>query len=315
MRVFKQSKKGDCDFASAALLLLMKHLSNRQGFTNDPCPDVLNDKIVYYLCNKTRKVKLETTYIPFKLLRQHTANGRCLHMRVCAHRGASYYEPENTLRAFKRALEMGAYRLELDVRSTKDGIIVVIHDDTVDRTTNGSGFVREMTLKEIKRLDAGKGEKIPTLEEVLEFAKNNAKLLVDVKEKGLEEKLAELVRAKGMVNDVVFISSTHIIRDLKKINQELQVCPYYRFVADEPLNMKRIKELDANWIYVSWMKISKDLVNLLHENSIKIFVGVPDILEVEEFRRIVKRLSNIEVDEIVTGRPDLASTYASTRDY
>jgi len=236
-------------------------------------------------------------------------------MRVCAHRGASYYEPENTLRAFKRALEMGAYRLELDVRSTKDGIIVVIHDDTVDRTTNGSGFVREMTLKEIKRLDAGKGEKIPTLEEVLEFAKNNAKLLVDVKEKGLEEKLAELVRAKGMVNDVVFISSTHIIRDLKKINQELQVCPYYRFVADEPLNMKRIKELDANWIYVSWMKISKDLVNLLHENSIKIFVGVPDILEVEEFRRIVKRLSNIEVDEIVTGRPDLASTYASTRDY
>ncbi|RLI20785.1 hypothetical protein DRO47_04510 [Candidatus Bathyarchaeota archaeon] len=236
-------------------------------------------------------------------------------MRVCAHRGASYYEPENTLRAFKRALEMGAYRLELDVRSTKDGIIVVIHDDTVDRTTNGSGFVREMTLKEIKRLDAGKGEKIPTLEEVLEFAKNNAKLLVDVKEKGLEEKLAELVRAKGMVNDVVFISSIHIIRGLKNINQELQVCPYYRFVADEPLNMKRIKELDANWIYVSWMKISKDLVNLLHENSIKIFVGVPDILEVEEFRRIVKRLSNIEVDEIVTGRPDLASTYASTRDY
>jgi len=236
-------------------------------------------------------------------------------MRVCAHRGASYYEPENTLRAFKRALEMGAYRLELDVRSTKDGIIVVIHDDTVDRTTNGSGFVREMTLKEIKRLDAGKGEKIPTLEEVLEFAKNNAKLLVDVKEKGLEEKLAELVRAKGMVNDVVFISSIHIIRGLKNINQELQVCPYYRFVADEPLNMKRIKELDANWIYISWMKISKDLVNLLHENSIKIFVGVPDILEVEEFRRIVKRLSNIEVDEIVTGRPDLASTYASTRDY
>jgi len=236
-------------------------------------------------------------------------------MRVCAHRGASYYEPENTLRAFKRALEMGAYRLELDVRSTKDGIIVVIHDDTVDRTTNGSGFVREMTLKEIKRLDAGKGEKIPTLEEVLEFAKNNAKLLVDVKEKGLEEKLAELVRAKGMVNDVVFISSIHIIRCLKNITQELQVCPYYRFVADEPLNMKRIKELDANWIYISWMKISKDLVNLLHENSIKIFVGVPDILEVEEFRRIVKRLSNIEVDEIVTGRPDLASTYASTRDY
>lgn len=236
-------------------------------------------------------------------------------MRVCAHRGASYYEPENTLRAFKRALEMGAYRLELDVRSIKDGIIVVIHDDTVDRTTNGSGFVREMTLKEIKRLDAGKGEKIPTLEEVLEFAKNNAKLLVDVKEKGLEEKLAELVRAKGMVNDVVFILSTHVIRGLKKINQELQVCPYYRFVADEPLNMKKIKELDANWIYVSWMKISKDLVNLLHENSIKIFVGVPDILEVEEFQRIVKRLSNIEVDEIVTGRPDLASTYASTRDY
>ena len=85
------------------------------------------------------------------------------------HRGARAYEPENTLRSFRKALELGVNAVELDVRRTKDGELVVIHDDKVDRTTNGRGLVNELTLEEIEKLDAGKGEKIPTLEEALEF--------------------------------------------------------------------------------------------------------------------------------------------------
>ena len=78
---------------------------------------------------------------------------------IIAHRGASGYEPENTLRSFKRALDMGADMIELDVFVCKSGELVVIHDDTLDRTTNGSGEVQAFTLEQLKKYDAGKGEK------------------------------------------------------------------------------------------------------------------------------------------------------------
>ena len=80
---------------------------------------------------------------------------------IVAHRGASAYEPENTIRSFDNAFQLGADFVELDVRLSKDGSLVVIHDEAVDRTTNGSGLVRDLTLSELKLLDAGKGEKIP----------------------------------------------------------------------------------------------------------------------------------------------------------
>ncbi|MEM4791078.1 MAG: glycerophosphodiester phosphodiesterase family protein, partial [Thermofilum sp.] len=80
---------------------------------------------------------------------------------VVAHRGASGHEPENTLRAVRRAIEIGADVVEVDVRVSKDGALVVIHDDTVDRTTSGRGKVRDMTAAELRSLDAGKGERIP----------------------------------------------------------------------------------------------------------------------------------------------------------
>lgn len=90
-----------------------------------------------------------------------------------AHRGAFVEAPENTLKSFKLAMEMGADMIELDVRLTKDRKVVVIHDDTIDRTSNGSGAVRDYTLDELKQFDFGEGEKIPTLEEVFELIKGN----------------------------------------------------------------------------------------------------------------------------------------------
>ncbi len=86
---------------------------------------------------------------------------------IIAHRGASGHAPENTMAAFQLALDQHADGIELDVMLSKDGRLVVIHDDTVDRTTNGNGQVRDLTLAQLKSLDAGNGEKIPTLEEVL----------------------------------------------------------------------------------------------------------------------------------------------------
>ncbi len=99
--------------------------------------------------------------------------------KILAHRGASAYAPENTMAAFKKAIEMNADGIELDVHLSKDGYIVIIHDERVDRTTDGKGEVKDFSLDELKKLDAGswfsdeyKGEKIPTLEELLSLIKN-----------------------------------------------------------------------------------------------------------------------------------------------
>ena len=101
--------------------------------------------------------------------------------RIYAHRGASVECPENTIPAFQRALQHGAYGIELGVHLSKDEIPVVIHDATVDRTTTGTGAVSEMTLAELRSLDAGAGSSIPTLAHVLECVASRCYLDIEVK--------------------------------------------------------------------------------------------------------------------------------------
>lgn len=112
----------------------------------------------------------------------HSVTG--LERPVCiAHRGASGQEPENTLRSFARALEMGATWLELDVHHVHDQLLV-IQDDTVDRTTDGRGSLAEHTLGDLRALDAGEGERIPLLEEVLDLTRGRARLNIELKGPG-----------------------------------------------------------------------------------------------------------------------------------
>jgi glycerophosphoryl diester phosphodiesterase len=101
--------------------------------------------------------------------------------KVIAHRGAAGLHPENTMAAFAAALETGADGLECDVQVSADGRPVVIHDSTVDRTTNGSGAVSGLTLEELRRLDAGGGEKIPTMAELLEMCRGRTLLTIEFK--------------------------------------------------------------------------------------------------------------------------------------
>jgi glycerophosphoryl diester phosphodiesterase len=116
-------------------------------------------------------------------------------MLIYAHRGASATEPENTLRAFRRALELGVDGIELDLHATADNIPVVIHDRSVSRTTNGSGNVDDLTLEELTELDAGHGERVPTLREVLDLVGGRAHLDLEIKQAGIErEVLATLAR-------------------------------------------------------------------------------------------------------------------------
>lgn len=134
---------------------------------------------------------------------------------VIAHRGASTYAPENTFAAFDLALDMGAHHLELDVQTSSDGHLVIIHDDLVNRTTNGFGRVWKHTLAQLQALDAGAwfdnkftGERIPTLEAVLNRYRGRAHLHVEIKGKseGLSERTADTIRAQGWAGNVTITS-------------------------------------------------------------------------------------------------------------
>jgi len=160
---------------------------------------------------------------------------------IIAHRGSSKLAPENTMASFKEAFNHGATAIELDVHRTKDGHLVIMHDDTIDRTTDGHGNVRDFTLRELKEFDAGswfgpqfKGEKIPTLEEVLTWAKGKVKVDIEVKSSlqypGIEKDILELVEEKGFKDDVFITSfdksvSEHIEEMAPEIKTGLLISP------------------------------------------------------------------------------------------
>ncbi|WP_010477604.1 glycerophosphodiester phosphodiesterase family protein [Thermococcus zilligii] len=142
---------------------------------------------------------------------------------VLGHRGYSAKYPENTLLAFRKAIEAGADGVELDVWLTKDGEVVVIHDETVDRTSNGSGKVREMTLAELRELDFGMGERIPTLEEVFEALPEDAVVNVEIKDTEAVKKTAEIIGANNPERVVVSSFIIDALREYRKLDSETRL--------------------------------------------------------------------------------------------
>lgn len=152
-------------------------------------------------------------------------------MKIWAHRGCSQLYPENTLLAFEKAISVeGLTGIELDIQLTKDEEIVVIHDERVDRTTEGIGYVKDYTLKEIKRLhiyaDANRTQHIPTIGEVLDFIepklKTGMKLNIELKNNlypyfGMEEKIVGIIQKRDLENAVVY--STFYAKSLEKLNK------------------------------------------------------------------------------------------------
>ncbi|MDR7434466.1 MAG: glycerophosphodiester phosphodiesterase family protein [Armatimonadota bacterium] len=150
---------------------------------------------------------------------------------VLAHRGAAHAAPENTLAAFALALSEGADGIEFDVHRTADGHLVVLHDEVVDRTTNGFGPVSQMTLEQVRSLDAGSwfdprfaGEKVPLLEEVLELARGHLLVDIELKTSGIEAQVVETVRKFRMAPSVLISSfSREAISAVKEIAPEIAV--------------------------------------------------------------------------------------------
>ncbi len=160
---------------------------------------------------------------------------------VIAHRGASNIAPEHTIASYKKAVELGTDYIEIDLRMTKDHQLVALHDETIDRTTNGKGVVSEYTLEELKQFDAGswfgenfRGEKIPSLEEIVDYFGTTTNYYIETRlingELRMEEKLLALLSEKNLLDRVIIQSFSR--ESLKKIHRMNKQIPLVQLVKE-----------------------------------------------------------------------------------
>ncbi len=192
------------------------------------------------------------------------------------HRGACGYEPENTLRSFEKALELGVDMIELDVHCCASGELVVIHDNRVDRTTNGTGYVAGMSLEELRELDAGKGERIPLLGEVFELVKGRAQVNVELKGSGtalpVHDLMKGLVQEGGWSSDDFLVSSFnhYELLEFLRYNANIRIGALTEGI---PLGYAEFAErLHAASVNISLEFICKEFVDDAHRRGMEVFV-------------------------------------------
>ena len=217
-------------------------------------------------------------------------------INVIGHRGAPTEEPENTLRSFRRALDLGVAAVELDVQLTRDGRLAVIHDETLDRTTNGHGRVKEFTLAELQKLDAGKGESIPALEEVLELTRGRAHLLVEMKQPEAMGALLQFFREQRAFSAAMVISFWHsALWVMKEAVPRLDTGALLVGRPADPVGLARAartRTLVLNYRYIDW-----DLVDTAQRRKIEVIVWNIDDPE------ILDPYLAMNLDAICTNRP------------
>ena len=216
-----------------------------------------------------------------------------------AHRGASAYKPENTLASFQKAIDLNADMVEFDIRLSKYKKIVVIHDQTVNRTTDGRGKVQNKDLEQLKLLNAGGGELIPTLQEALTLIGGRCLINIEIAERGIAKRLAEALQPFYYMWDSIVISSFSF--------KELKIFYYYMptlkvSYLSEELTVRSIKEISQLPIYslnLNKESLKEDLMDWLHSMSFKIFAFTVNTEEE------LKQMRNLSVDGIFTDCPDI----------
>ncbi|WP_166825712.1 glycerophosphodiester phosphodiesterase [Thalassoroseus pseudoceratinae] len=196
---------------------------------------------------------------------------------ICAHRGASATHPENTLAAFRRAIHLGAQMIEFDVALTRDGELVLMHDSTIDRTTNGSGRVTEWTLAELKKLDAGswkdtrfKGERVPTLREALDVMPDNIWLNVHLKGNvKLAEETTKTLAASGRLHQAFLACGKAAADAAKKIDKRVLICNMDR-QANSMTYANETITMGADFIQLLGGPASPEVTAKLKEQNVRV---------------------------------------------
>jgi len=240
---------------------------------------------------------------------------------LVAHRGFRADYPENTMAAFKAGVDAGAQMVELDVHLTRDRELVVIHDDTLDRTTDGKGRVDEHTLPELKKLDAGHwfhprfaGERIPTLKEVLRELSRRALINIEIKSDYGQNPRVSSEIVEGVLNllkredafAAVLVSSfdPQIIENTKRLNASLPVA----FISETTEGEKTVsfcRELNVFSFHPNFLSVDKVLVKQMHTAGIQVFPY--NVNSEREFRRLI----DTAADGLITDDPLLFKKWYS----
>ncbi|MCB2295578.1 glycerophosphodiester phosphodiesterase [Clostridium algoriphilum] len=227
-----------------------------------------------------------------------------------AHRGASAYYPENTMISFEKAVELGANGIETDVQMTSDGVLVLIHDEYVNRTTNGEGLVRDFTYDELNKLDAGSWfdkkyntEKIPTAKDLIIFAKeNNIILNLELKNgvivyPGMEEKLIEMIYKYNYEDKVILSSFNHYsMVHCKEIDKQIKTGILYMAGLYQP--EVYCKRIGADALHPYFYSVNKEIIDNAKKEGILVN---PFTVNEED---CMKSLIKAGVDGLITNYPD-----------
>ncbi|MEI3612937.1 glycerophosphodiester phosphodiesterase [Pseudogracilibacillus sp. SO30301A] len=232
-------------------------------------------------------------------------------MNIIAHRGASTYAPENTLAAFQKALDQGADGIELDVRLTKDNVPVICHDATVNRTSNGKGFIHNMTLNQLKKLDFGstfskkfKGETIPTLDETLSLIGDKPITIhIELKNgpvipKDLERKVLDLVYRHGVEHKVVYSSFDHVsLQRLTNIDPNAKIGLLFHINLINLFDYIQNTGLHIYSIHPNHFYVTEEMIDEAHERNIEV-----NIYTVNN-RDQAKIYQGLGIDGLITNDP------------
>lgn len=222
------------------------------------------------------------------------------HLLCIGHRGAMRHAPENTLSSIRKALELGTAYIEIDVYYV-DGHIVVFHDDRLERTTNGAGYLCEQSFNYLRSLDAGHGQHIPTLEEVCEAIGSRASLNIELKESGVAAPVAELLSTlidDGWNKNRFLVSSVHHdeLLEMKLLNQQIKLGVLIRGIPVD--DSKFAADLGAFSVHPSLNFVDQQFVNDAHSKGLKVYVYT--VNQAED----IARMQEIGVDGVFTGFPE-----------
>lgn len=241
-------------------------------------------------------------------------------MLVFGHRGFSGKYPENTMTAFKKAFEAHADGIELDVQFTKDQEIVIIHDETIDRTTNGTGFVKDYTLKELQSFNAAiikpthcKEEKIPTLDEYLNWVKDTD-LITNIELKtgvyyydGIEEATLNMVKKYGLEDKVIFSSFNPLsVVKIKQLDPNIEVGLLTEFGGIGNAGAL-CKEFHFDYYHPDIKDLNEATINGCNENNIPLNVWTVNDLEG------IHKMYDINANAIITNYPDIPHIWLNNK--
>jgi glycerophosphoryl diester phosphodiesterase len=225
-------------------------------------------------------------------------------MKIVGHKGAAGDEIENTLPSFKAAIAIGCDRTELDVRLTKDGQAIVCHDKEVSKLTNGTGLISEMTLSEIQQLDCHWGNKIPTLQEVIDVCKHKIDMQIELKAEGTPAVVNDLILENNIEKEVVISSfKPHLLQEIKKINPALKVGLLF-WKEETLLDIRNLVEsIPLDFLAPFSEIISKAFVEKAHTLGKTVYAYMVNT------KMLGDRLEAMGVDEIGTDFPKLFITH------